>query len=1071
MKTKLYSLEHHEAFLNIDGRTLHSIEQKGEIFTARKNEKLCIEGNSADYLFFVLSGNILISKEDRIVAVLKENYGHFGWNRFEDNYAFTAISGPDVTEVFKIHKEAILNLFLKYKILSERLFVYSIPIGACLFIKKLHLENIITDSEELLASFKYEYFHPEQIVIRKGAEADKFYIIFSGSAKITTNNGPDGPEELLNYMKQGDYFGEIALLEERVRAVNVIAVEGLAVFSLTRDAFNLFMSNKKWEFARKHLIERVKTYNIAIKNTIIGSSPDCDFQISSDKIAPMHARLIRTTKKDGSVSYFIKPLADSSQYKLFVNKHLIKKETLLKENDEVFINSYRLVIDMNRHSICVQEIDYYKILVEKLVYKIKGHVIIDHISFSAQSGELVSIMGPSGSGKSTLTDLISGAKKQTGGGIFYNRDPLYENLEFYRHGFGYVPQDDILFSELTVFQNLYFAVKLREPFVKKERLEEKIDRVLDKLKLSDKKHHRIGDVERKGLSGGERKRVNIARGLVFNPHIFFLDEPTSGLSSKDSEDIVNLLRELADTGMLIFAVLHQPAPKIYRMFNKIVFLDNGGKLVYTGQVLDCIHHMKDAGNDMTPVECPECGTCQPELIFEILEERNEEGGRKYSPEFWKDRFQAKMEYESEDGEDGDDENGEGMETSKRKSRIKHKMNFSENMRQIGTLLLRTLFIKVKNWSNMSISLGVPVVIALLLALILHYSSEENAKYSFYQNKLISVYLFIGVIFSVFLGLTNSIKDIVSEQTIFIMESKVKLKIRWYVFSKFIILALIAAVQIFIFLLIGNFILDIHGVFAILFLYLYLASLFGVAFGLFLSSALRTSESAVNWIPLILIPQIILGGALIKFEEMSSYLYISSNKLVPSICQFVPSRWAHEALVAAQTSLNPRDRAVKRSIAAVKAIKNKISVLKKNGINDGDEIKRLKDERKRLRTEKGNIDSKYPNDMYRNKTLEEAVMDGSGIYAHYKGIYAKKDTKKKYFCLTTYDSKQPAEEETKTLWFNSPFYAEYKGILIGKKYYEIKTIVFNPIILLGMIILFLLLSMWALRIKIIKHLHA
>ena len=127
----------------------------------------------------------------------------------------------------------------------------------------------------------------------------------------------------------------------------------------------------------------------------------------------------------------------------------------------------------------------------------------------------------------------------------------------------------------------------------------------------------------KGLSGGERKRVSIARELIFDPHILFLDEPTSGLSSKDSEEIICFLRNLVDMGKLVFVVVHQPGSKIYKLFDKIVLLDIGGKLVYTGPVLDCIHYMKEVANDTLPAECPQCKTSQPELIFEILEERDE----------------------------------------------------------------------------------------------------------------------------------------------------------------------------------------------------------------------------------------------------------------------------------------------------------------------------------------------------------------------------------------------------------------------------------------------------------------
>jgi ABC-type multidrug transport system ATPase subunit len=181
-----------------------------------------------------------------------------------------------------------------------------------------------------------------------------------------------------------------------------------------------------------------------------------------------------------------------------------------------------------------------------------------------------------------------------------------------------VPQDDILFGELTVFENLMFSAKLREPFSDRNVLAGRIDVVLERLRLSDRMHDLVGSVEKKGLSGGQRKRVNIARELIFDPHVLFLDEPTSGLSSKDSEEIVGFLRDIADMGKLVIVVLHQPSSKIFKTFDRIIFLDQGGRLVFTGPVLECLNYMKEVEHDHTPTECPVCGTCQPELIFDVL---------------------------------------------------------------------------------------------------------------------------------------------------------------------------------------------------------------------------------------------------------------------------------------------------------------------------------------------------------------------------------------------------------------------------------------------------------------------
>jgi ABC-type multidrug transport system ATPase subunit/CRP-like cAMP-binding protein len=1047
-----YFLNLHEAFSKLRPKVLHSIAKKGESFLCQKNENICQAGERADFLFFLLTGKVILySSYGNKVLQLNEREGHFGWNEYEDNYAYTAVVNSEVASVFKIGRQALSSLFSDFKHLKDRLFIYHIPFGAYLFFKSFNLPGFNLDQNDFLTSFELEFFLPGEMVVKKGETADKFYMIVSGNANVTESD-----TIIVNTLKDGDYFGEIGLLEQDVRSANVIATSQLSVFSLSKKAFNQLLSTKKGRFIKNCFDARTKTYISEIERIFIGSHPDCNLRIQGNKIAPKHARLTKIIRKNGRVQYLVKPLAASSQYKVFINKQVTNKETIVDLDDEVSLGDYKVVFDKKRDAISLQKIEYYCLHVENLNYKVKNNLIIDDISFSAESNEFICILGPSGCGKSTLLDLIFGAKRQTSGNISYNHDILHENLEFYRTIFGYLPQDDILFSELTVFENLYFTAKLREPFIARKKLEKKIDIVLKRLKLSDKKHQRVGSIEKKGLSGGERKRVSIARELIFDPYILFLDEPTSGLSSKDSEEIICFLRILVDMGKLVFVVVHQPNSKIYKLFDKIVLLDMGGKLVYTGLVLDCIHYMEKLINDCITAECPECKTCQPELIFEILEQRDEKNERKYSPEFWQKRFQAYSGYLSQ-------EKQKDPEITKH---VKQKVSLLEHLIQLSLLLHRTFLIKIKNWSNMLISMGVPIVIATLFAIILRSGPEKAGTYSFYQNKLILSYIFIGVIFSIFLGLTNSVRDVVGEQAIYNLESKVKLRIRWYVFSKFFVLSGIAGGQIFLFVLICNFILDIRGVFGIFFIFLYLSSLVGVAFGLFLSSIVRTTEAVVNWIPLVLIPQIILGGAVIEFEDMSRYLYIGSEQAIPEICQLIPSRWAHEGLAVAQATLNPRDSAIDQSNKSIRNITKKIIDLRSDGQQNLKAIKRLEQERRKLYKKKGGIDRRYPNDKYKNEALEKAVLNGSGSYYSYNKNRLPEQPYKSFCLLTLYRLKKgdDIKQIVKKSVFNSPFYAEYKGISIGQYYFEIETVVFNAGVLILMTTLSILACMFTLKLK-------
>ena len=608
---------------------------------------------------------------------------------------------------------------------------------------------------------------------------------------------------------------------------------------------------------------------------------------------------------------------------------------MINFKDDIVFADFKVIVDPVRKSVNLQRTNFYQLHVENLKLSIDEKQIIDEISFDAESGELVCIMGPSGCGKSTILELIYGSRKQTSGSISYNNDPLDENLDYYRNSFGFVPQDDILFPELTVFQNLYFSAKLREPLATDEELTRKIDFTLHKLKLLEHKNSRVGSVEEKGLSGGQRKRVNIARELIFDPHVLYLDEPTSGLSSKDSEDIVDVLRSLANNGKLIFIVLHQPSSKIYKNFDKIVFLDKGGKLVFTGDVVECISYMKEVIETDDPDICPTCETTQPEIIFEVLEAKKQNGDRKYSPDFWKQRFKEHNQILT------DEDDVEIMVGAKP---FVDKTSLKEHAIQMMMLMKRVFLLKLHNRNNLVLAVGAPIVISILLAVIL-YNTDASGTYSFYNNKLILVYLFVGVIFSVFLGLTNSVRDIVSEKAIYNLESKIKLKIPWYVLSKFLVISLIAAVQIMLFVIIGNTILEIKGMFFEFFTILFLVEILGVAFGLFLSTIVKSSEAVVNWIPIILIPQIILGGALIEFEDMSRDLYLDAQQVIPEICQIIPSRWAHEALIVAQATQNPRDAHLTESSIIISDLSSSIRDLSKID-KKSSEVKELKKKKKR-----------------------------------------------------------------------------------------------------------------------------
>lgn len=250
-----------------------------------------------------------------------------------------------------------------------------------------------------------------------------------------------------------------------------------------------------------------------------------------------------------------------------------------------------------------------------------GGIGLRDINLSEGHGKLVGIMGASGAGKTTLLNVLCGIEKPTVGDVKINGIDLHNEREKLEGVIGYIPQDDLLIEELTVFQNLYYNAKLCFKDKTEEDLVELVNKTLQNLDLFERKDLKVGSPLKKMVSGGQRKRLNIALELIREPSILFVDEPTSGLSSRDSENVMDLLRELTLKGKLIFVVIHQPSSDIFKMFDNVAILDTGGYMIYYGNPVESVMYFKriDQQINSDVGECVTCGNVNPELIFNIID--------------------------------------------------------------------------------------------------------------------------------------------------------------------------------------------------------------------------------------------------------------------------------------------------------------------------------------------------------------------------------------------------------------------------------------------------------------------
>ena len=275
-----------------------------------------------------------------------------------------------------------------------------------------------------------------------------------------------------------------------------------------------------------------------------------------------------------------------------------------------------------------------------------GGIGLRPLTISEEAGRLVGIMGASGAGKTTLMNVLSGIEKPTEGSIRINGYNINTDKQSIDGVIGYVPQDDLLIEELTVYQNLYFNAKLCFKDASSETLDGLVMKVLTNLGLAKTKDLKVGSPLKKTISGGQRKRLNIALELIREPSVLFVDEPTSGLSSRDSENVMELLNEMTMRGKLIFVVIHQPSSAIYKMFDKMIILDTGGYLIYNGNPIEAVAYFKKVDNQAN-LEIGE--NVNPESIFNIIEAQvvdefgNFTGKRKIVPEQWEELFKKSSE--------------------------------------------------------------------------------------------------------------------------------------------------------------------------------------------------------------------------------------------------------------------------------------------------------------------------------------------------------------------------------------------------------------------------------------------
>ncbi|HNX65465.1 MAG TPA: ATP-binding cassette domain-containing protein [Bacteroidales bacterium] len=608
----------------------------------------------------------------------------------------------------------------------------------------------------------------------------------------------------------------------------------------------------------------------------------------------------------GQVRVLNIPSAEMLYVRAFDTGEIIMSGQLLREDKVYLFNRGASLKYQNSVPVYYSDVMRHflneKLMASRVVYEVKdidyrfmgGDVGLHKMSFSEESGRLIGIMGASGAGKSTLLNVLNGINKPHSGSVLINGVDIHKYSQKVKGLIGFVSQDDLLIEELTVYENLFYNAKLCFSNLNNDQIHDKVIDVLKSLGLFDIRDMKVGTPLNKKLSGGQRKRLNISLELIREPSIMFLDEPTSGLSSLDSENILDLLKDLALKGKLLFVVIHQPSSDIFKMFDRLLFLDSGGYLIYDGNPIESIVYFKQLIHhaNYNESECRVCGNVNPEQIFNIVEAKvlDELGQptatRKVSPREWNTYYEQNLKDKVTSPEPGN-----GIPEIKLKT--------PGWFKQFFVFVKRDILSKLTDMQYLIITMLEAPTLAFFLAYIIRYfnQSATSPAYSLMYNKNLPVYIFMSVIVSIFMGLTVSAEEIIKDRKILKREAFLNLSWSSYLISKISVQFIISALQALTFVVIGNTIMGIKGMWFDYWIVLFSCWAAANMMGLLISDSFKTVVTIYILIPFLVIPQIILSGIIVKYEKLNPV--ISSPVTIPFYGEIITARWGYEALAVDQ----------------------------------------------------------------------------------------------------------------------------------------------------------------------------
>lgn len=565
----------------------------------------------------------------------------------------------------------------------------------------------------------------------------------------------------------------------------------------------------------------------------IGRSSKCNIVLPMPNVSRHHCTVYREGSK-----IFIRD--DKSLNGVIVNGERINGTAPLHDKDIIQILGTRLIFSCNRiyYSKSRRGISIHASNINKWVGSGKNRKqILKDVNVEIQGGEFVAIIGGSGAGKSTLMGVLNCFDRGFEGEVFCNNVSLNRNFTNLKGTMGYVPQEDIIYENLTLERMLTYSARLRLP--KDSDKSEISARVENAMKMLDLTAHR--DTLIRKMSGGQKKRASIAVEILADPRLFFLDEPTSGLDPGIEKNLMQSLRDLSRKQECTIVTVTHTTQSLH-LCDKVIFMGTGGVLCFCGSIEEA--KVFFGTDDITDV-------------YEMIS--NE-------PEKWANKFRIRQNRSRTPV----DNSGNG--------KVRKSKPAGSVFTQLATTVMRYGEITVNDWKRLALTLIQPLIIGVLLVMVA--GDEVFTAYGDTKSMIFALSCA-----AIWLGIFNTIQEVCKERVILKREHMAGLGLTVYVFSKLLVQLIIGFFQSVI--LVTVFILVLESPEKGLWLSkssleilitVFLTVIAAELLGLIVSACVRSGDKAMAVAPFILIVQLLFSGILFELSGVGKYIsYITVSK--------------------------------------------------------------------------------------------------------------------------------------------------------------------------------------------------